>query len=83
MKRKKQEKQKIIYIDDGRTIVDMDIDVYPWYGKSKKKKDDDRPTIRERLAVLLGAYRAYLPTLIILICTLGILYLLCFLWLGH
>jgi hypothetical protein len=82
MKAKKEKKQKIIYIDDGRTVVDMDVEGFPWHGAKKKKKADaDRPTFKEKLAIVLGAYRAYLPYFVIVAATLLIAFFVLRLWL--
>lgn len=80
--KKKKEKKEIIYIDDGRTVVDMDVEGFPWHGSKKRKKERDRITFREKLAIVFGAYRAYLPYLIIGFIALGLMYLLIRLWLG-
>ncbi len=69
--------------DDGRTIVDMNVDGMPWYnpGYTGKKNDKDKPTFRERMAMIRGAYGALLP---FVLCTVGaavIVMLLISLWL--
>lgn len=81
-KTKKEKKNKIIYIDDGRTIVDMDIEGYRWHGRSKRKKDVERPRFKEKLAMIWGAYRAYFPVLLICIFSLAIVFVIFKLWLG-
>jgi hypothetical protein len=76
-KEKKDKKKKIIYIDDGRTVSDMNVEGMPGYDKDrdKRKKDPEQLTFKEKLAVVFGAYRAYLPFLLILIGSLVLLWL--------
>ena len=81
--KEKKEKEKIVYVDDGRTIVDMDVEGFPWHGDKKRKKDPDSPTFREKLAMAFGAYRAYFPSLAILLLTGVILFAVCAIWLQH
>jgi hypothetical protein len=68
-KKEKKKKQKIIYIDDGSTVADMNVEGMCGYDKDrdKRKKDPEQPTFREKLAMVFGAYLAYLPFLLILI----------------
>lgn len=81
--KKKQKKDKIIYIDDGSTVSDMNVEGLPWYVKSgQKKRDPEKLTFREKLSIVFGAYRAYLPFLIVLMVTLGLLFLLFKFWWG-
>ncbi len=77
-RKKKKAKKKYIYIDDGRTVADMNVEGMPGYDKLKneKKKDPERLTFKEKMAVLFGAYRAYFPYLVIMILALSIVYLL-------
>lgn len=81
--KKKQKKDKIIYIDDGSTVSDMNVEGLPWYVKGgHKKRNPDKLTFREKLSIVFGAYRAYLPYLMVLTVTLGLLFLLFKLWWG-
>lgn len=81
--KKKQKKDKIIYIDDGSTVADMNVEGFSWYVKGgHKKRDPEKLTLREKLSIVFGAYRAYLPYLAILIVTLGLLFLLFKVWWG-
>ena len=51
--------------DDGRTIVNMNVDGFSWYqpnlSEKKKKNDPDKPTRKETLAMIWAAYRTMLP----------------------
>ncbi|MBE7093062.1 MAG: hypothetical protein E7367_00045 [Clostridiales bacterium] len=60
---KKAKKEKIVYIDDHHTVANMNVEGMPWHTKSDPdpKKQPDRLSFKEKLALTLGAYRAYLP----------------------
>lgn len=68
-KNRKKEKKK--FEDDGRTVVNMNVDGFPWFspqkGKEKKPQDRDKPTKREIFAMIIAAYKAYLPYFAIMI----------------
>ena len=70
-KNKKQRKDQ--FVDDNRTIVEMNVDGFPWYdgiGPDKKKsdkKDKDKPTKKELVKMIFGMYGATLPFLLITI----------------
>lgn len=72
MKKKKEKKEK--FVDDNRTITEMNVDGFPWYdgkGPSDKKadkKDKDKPTKKELIKMIFGMYKATLPFLLL---TLG------------
>jgi hypothetical protein len=56
--------------DDGRVIVDMNVEGFPWYRKNgvgNKKHDPDTPTKKELWAMIRAAYLAYLPYFLILL----------------
>lgn len=70
--KKKKRSKKEEYIDDGRTIVEMNVDGMPWYsgnpkGEKADKKDNDKPTRRELLKMIFGLYKAMLPYLLIVL----------------
>lgn len=78
-------KKKIDYYDDGRTIVNMNVDGMPWYNPNRtdrKKKDKDKPSFKERMAMIFGAYRAFLPFVAITVGAFAIVALLLYLWLS-
>lgn len=81
----KKNKKKDEFVDDGRVIADMDVDGLPWQGRSRRKKnkptDDSLPTFKEKWAIILGAYRAFLPVLLVLVGTLLVMMLIAFVWL--
>ena len=74
--------------DDGRTVADMNVEGMPWYDKDKEKKDERRKKIeelkisrKERRAMVMGAYLAYLPMFLIAIAGFTIAMLVISLWL--
>lgn len=75
-KGKKEEKKKYVYIDDGRTIADMNVEGMPGYDPARNQKKADRLTFKEKMAVLFGAYRAYFPYLVTVLLALAIVYLI-------
>lgn len=83
MKKTKPKKEKIIWIDDGSTVSDMNVEGMPWYVKGgHKKKKPDRLKFKEKLAVVFGAYKAYLPFLITIILSIAFVFVLIWLWWG-
>ena len=75
-------KKKTYADDDGRTIVDMNVEGMPWYrpdsGK-KKVNDEDKPTRKEVFAMIRAGFRAYLHAFLCILLgfalTIGLLYL--------
>ena len=75
-------------IDDGRVIVDMNVEGMPWYRKNKqperkkqKTNDPDRPTAKETRAMIRAAYKAYLPYLLIVLGVMAVVYVIGYLYL--
>ncbi|MCF7924878.1 MAG: hypothetical protein K9L64_07240 [Candidatus Izimaplasma sp.] len=82
---KKEKKKKPEIIDDGRTIAEMNVKGFRWYQsketiskKAKIKALDLTP--RERRAMIIGSYLAYLPVLLGLLAAFSVAYLLFYLW---
>lgn len=79
----KRRPKKEAFVDDGRTIVEMNVDGMPWYdGKGpheKKKKDNDKPTRRETARLIFGMYRALLPFLLIAIACFALVFVFLYL----
>ncbi len=62
--KKKQEKKKVTYIDDGRTIVDMSS---VGYGRYTKKDGKPRSTAREKWRTYWEAVKMmFFPMLVVL-----------------
>ena len=83
---KNGKRKKPPVVDDGTVFADMDSEGLPWHGRAKEKEDrkrrgaQDQPTAREKLAAILGAYRAYLPALVLSVIILCVLFLMAKLW---
>ncbi|MDE6029680.1 MAG: hypothetical protein K2F90_05135 [Clostridiales bacterium] len=71
--------------DDGRTIVDMNVEGFRWYrpNKSDKKVDkEDRPTRKETRAMMRAWFAAYLPRIFALIVGFGLAAAIVVCWLN-
>lgn len=84
MKKKKYED------DDGRVISSMNVEGMPWYDKSKKNNknnenlpDDKKPyseqplTKHETFKMILGAYAAILPIVLVFLAVIALVILFC------
>ncbi|MDY3863962.1 MAG: hypothetical protein SOZ51_07655 [Eubacteriales bacterium] len=85
MKRSKKEKKILPPEDDGRTVVNMNVEGFSWYQpnlpEKKKKNDPDKPTRKETLAMIRAAYRTMLPYALIAIGGLVLAFVAGALWL--
>lgn len=85
MKRSKKEKKILSPEDDGRTVVNMNVEGFSWYQpnlpEKKKKNDPDKPTRKETLAMIRAAYRTMLPYALIAIGGLVLAFVAGALWL--
>ena len=78
MKKEKKEKQK--FIDDGRTIYNMDVDGMP----HRRKKEDPNGvylTKKERKAAIIAAILHFMPILFGVILCFTIVMVLLYFWL--
>lgn len=78
-------KPKKKFEDDGRTIVNMNCEGFPWYVKNKSDRPvekKDKLTRKELRAVIAGAFRAYLPYFLFMIGGFTLAFLLICLLLG-
>ncbi len=85
----KKRKKKEYADDDGRTIANMNVDGMPWYNPNKEENDEKKKrmeelkiTRKEKRAMILGAYLAYLPMFLTAIAAFVIVMLLIALWLA-
>lgn len=81
-RRRKAENKKKPFVDDGHTVADMNVEGLPWYEKNrpdKEKKDRDKPTKKELFAMIMGAYKAYLPMFLISVGVFTVVFLIFFL----
>ena len=70
--------------DDGRTVAYMNVEGMPWYrpDSGKEVKEEDKPTRKERRALIRAGYLAYLPRFLAMLFGFGITILLLWLWLN-
>lgn len=81
---RKKLKQKKLYLDDGKTIANMNVDGMPYYAKHKAKtcKDATSFTKKDIKALIVEAYKAYLPMFAVCIAGFSLAYLFIrFVWL--
>lgn len=74
--------------DDGRTVANMNVDGMPWYQPNKEENDKKRKKIeelklsrKEKRAMIMGAYLAYLPMFLCALAAFSIVILLIYIWL--
>lgn len=68
-------KKKKYADDDGRTIINMNVDGMPWYNPNatdKKIADEDRPTRKETHAMMRAWFAVYLPRLLAVLIGFGL-----------
>lgn len=87
-KNKKKKRTSEPSVDDGRVIADMNVEGMPWYRKNSRqekkkqqKNDPDRPTAKETRAMIIAAYKAYLPYLLIVLGVMAVVYVIGYLYL--
>lgn len=72
--------------DDGRTIINMNVDGMPWYNPNarddKKIPDEDMPTKREMRAMMKAWFAAYVPRILSIVVGFGLAILLIVCWLN-
>lgn len=77
-KKAKKKKKKIVYVDDGHTVYDMD----GVGGAKRRKKDDDAAlTRKEKRAAIKAAFLTYLPKFVMVLAAFTIAAVLLYLWL--
>lgn len=74
-------KKKDEFIDDGHTIVNMDVDGMPHRRDSSKRKAQYDISKEEKRHLILAGYKAYLPMLICGIIGMALAILVIVLWL--
>lgn len=60
--------------DDGRTVIDMNVDGFPWYNPKrgeKKVAEEDLPTRKELMAMIRAEFAVYLPKVICILLGFG------------
>ena len=67
-KKEKKKKEKITYVDDNSTVVDMNVEGHRWYNKNKQPKKES--TFKEKWNTYISTVKLMLVPLAI---TLGIM----------
>lgn len=75
----KEKKKKEKFVDDGRTIYNMDVEGFRWHEKNKAKQN--LVTKDEKRTIVRSAYKAYLPALLIVVGAFVLASVLIYLWL--
>ena len=62
----KEKKQKPVFVDDGRTIADMDCEVITGYKSKEARKNHEEIrslnlTKKERKAIYIGVIKYFMP----------------------
>lgn len=76
MKKNKKEE----FIDDGRTIADMDIEGMP-HRKDKNRQASYDVTKEEKRHLIMAGYKAFLPLLICSLVGITLTFILIYFWL--
>ena len=78
---KKKNKQQEEFIDDGRTIANMDVEGLPHRINEAKRKRDYGLTKQEKRHLILAGYKAFLPLLLCGLLGMGLAMLVIMFWL--
>ncbi len=82
-----KKKKKVYDDDDGRTVANMNVEGMRGYDPKKEEEKEKRRKIKElkvsrkeRRAMIIGAYLAYLPMFLTVLLSFTIVALLLWLW---
>ncbi len=83
----KKKRNKPEDYDDGRTIANMNVEGMPWYEPEEVRKNREslkaeKPTRKEKRAMIRGAFAATLPFLFAILISVSIAFLVVWLWLN-
>lgn len=80
----KRKKKQLPEWDDGRTVANMNVEGMPWYhpDSGKEVKEEDKPTHKEKRAMIRAGYLAHLPRFIAILVGFGITIFILWLWLN-
>ena len=70
--------------DTETTFADMNVEGFKWYDPQRKKRryrNIEKPSKKEYWAMVRGAFRAYAPMFLSIICGFALTVLLMYLWL--
>ena len=78
----KKKKKPLPPDDDGRTIAEMNVEGLPWYNPTAGKvKEEDKPTRKEKRAMVRAGYLAYHPAFLMALLGFTAAVLIIYLWL--
>lgn len=82
-----KEKKEKVELDTETTIADMNIEGFKWYNPSQKKRQSSEQeqfklTKKERRAVMIGALRALLPVIAVVLLVFVLVFALAYVWLN-
>lgn len=77
---KKKKKKKVIYIDDGHTVYDMNGLSGNEQDKKKNKEEKVHLSFKEKRAVIRAALERFLPVLFLVIACFTVTILLIYFW---
>ena len=81
---KKEKKKRNADIDMETTFADMNVEGFKWYNPHKKKNSKDsigKITFKEFWAMVVGAFLAFWPTLLMIIPGVGMMVAIAYMWL--
>ena len=82
---KKEKKKRKPDIDMETTIADMNVEGFKWYNPQKKKNPKaslGKITFKEYWAMVIGAFRAFWPMLLMIVLGFGMMIAFAYLWLS-
>ena len=85
MANKQKKKKEREEIDMETTIADMNVDGFKWYNPNKKKNAQDslgKITFKEYMAMIIGAFRAFWPLFLCIVCGMLLMMVFAYFWLA-
>ncbi len=81
---KKEKKKQKAELDMETTVADMNLEGFKWYNPQKKKNPKDKIgkiTFKEYWAMVIGAFRAFWPMLLMIILGFSLMIGIAYMWL--
>ena len=89
MMKEKKKKEKRKFVDDGRTVANMNVEGFHWYKPERpmqtpldQSKNEPKLTRKEIFAIIRAAYATLLPYLCGLVVVMILIFLIMWLWLS-
>lgn len=79
MSREKKKRKREPFVDDGRTIANMNVDGMPWYIDEAKRKQKQAPDGGEPIELTKKERRAATGGMLAAVLLVGLVFALCFL----